>query len=122
MEFVISHMVKSYGSKQVLKDCDFVFEEDRIYGLLGRNGSGKTTFFNCINSDIDINSGAFYFRSGKDTHEQIPVQSEDIGYVVSTPTVPEFMAAILAVLTAAFIFFMRLIVSKKSPKTWRVKA
>ena len=88
MEFVISHLVKSYGSKQVLKDCDFVFEEGRIYGLLGRNGSGKTTFFNCINSDIDINSGAFYFRDGQDKRA---VQPEDIGYVISTPTVPEFM-------------------------------
>ena len=88
MEFVISHLVKSYGSKQVLKDCDFVFEEGRIYGLLGRNGSGKTTFFNCINSDIDINSGSFYFRDGQDKRA---VQPEDIGYVISTPTVPEFM-------------------------------
>ena len=91
MEFVISHLVKSYGSKQVLKDCDFVFEEGRIYGLLGRNGSGKTTFFNCINSDIDINSGEFYFRPGKDAQDKISVLPEDIGYVVSTPTVPEFM-------------------------------
>ena len=32
MEFVISHLVKSYGSKQVLKDVDFVFEEGKIYG------------------------------------------------------------------------------------------
>ena len=90
MEFVISHLVKSYGSKQVLKDVDFVFEEGKIYGLLGRNGSGKTTFFNCINSDIDFNSGSFYFReNGKD--ENITLMPEDIGYLVSTPTVPEFM-------------------------------
>ena len=90
MEFVISHLVKSYGSKQVLKDVDFVFEEGKIYGLLGRNGSGKTTFFNCINSDIVFNSGSFYFReNGKD--ENITLMSEDIGYLVSTPTVPEFM-------------------------------
>ena len=88
MEFVISHLVKSYGSKQVLKDCDFVFQEGRIYGLLGRNGSGKTTLFNCINRDIDINSGSFYF-SDKDV--KTTVFPEDIGYVVSTPTVPEFM-------------------------------
>ena len=88
MEFVISHLVKSYGSKQVLKDCDFVFQEGRIYGLLGRNGSGKTTLFNCINRDIDINSGSFYF-SDKDV--KTAVFPEDIGYVVSTPTVPEFM-------------------------------
>ena len=89
MEFVISHLVKSYGSKQVLKDVDFVFEEGRIYGLLGRNGSGKTTFFNCVNNDIDINSGEFFFRG--ESGEKTPVMPEDIGYLVSTPTVPEFM-------------------------------
>lgn len=91
MEFVISHLVKSYGSKQVLKDVDFVFEEGKIYGLLGRNGSGKTTFFNCINGDIDINSGSFYLRENSDSKDIIKVVPQDIGYLVSTPTVPEFM-------------------------------
>ena len=91
MEFVISHLVKNYGSKKVLKDVDFVFEEGKIYGLLGRNGAGKTTFFNCINGDIDINSGSFYLRENKDSAEQIAVMPENIGYLVSTPTVPEFM-------------------------------
>ena len=88
MEFVIDHLVKSYGSKQVLKDVDFVFEEGKIYGLLGRNGSGKTTFFNCINGDIDTNSGSFFLRDGE---KEIALLPEDIGYLVSTPTVPEFM-------------------------------
>ncbi len=91
MEFVISHLVKNYGSKKVLKDVDFVFEEGRIYGLLGRNGSGKTTFFNCINGDIDTTSGSFYLCDDKDSGKIIPVLPEDIGYLVSTPTVPEFM-------------------------------
>lgn len=91
MEFVISHLVKSYGSKHVLKDVDFVFEEGKIYGLLGRNGSGKTTFFNCINNDIDINSGEFYLRENGESSDKVPLMPEDIGYLVSTPTVPEFM-------------------------------
>ena len=91
MEFVISHLVKNYGSKQVLKDVDFVFEEGRIYGLLGRNGSGKTTFFNCVNGDIDYNSGSFYFRENKDSEDKTALMPQDIGYLVSTPTVPEFM-------------------------------
>ena len=90
MQFVISHLVKSYGAKRVLKDVDFVFDEGKIYGLLGRNGSGKTTFFNCVNGDIDINSGEFYLRESEKA-EKIPVLPEDIGYLVSTPTVPEFM-------------------------------
>ena len=91
MRFTINNLVKSYGSKEVLKGIDFTFEEGRIYGLLGRNGSGKTTFFNCVNGDIDYNSGAFYFRENKDSEEKLYLQPEDIGYMVSTPTVPEFM-------------------------------
>lgn len=88
MRFTINNLVKSYGSKEVLKGIDFAFEEGRIYGLLGRNGSGKTTFFNCINRDIEYNSGEFYFDvDGK----RKDLKPEDIGYVVSAPVVPEFM-------------------------------
>lgn len=88
MRFTINNLVKSYGSKEVLTGIDFTFEEGRIYGLLGRNGSGKTTFFNCINRDIEYNSGEFYFDVDGKRKDLSP---EDIGYVVSAPVVPEFM-------------------------------
>ncbi len=88
MEFVISHLSKSYGRHQVLVDADYAFQEGKIYGLLGRNGAGKTTLFNCLNSDIEFESGRFFFRVGD---KEEPVGSNDIGYVLSTPTVPDFM-------------------------------
>lgn len=88
MEFVISHLSKSYGRHQVLNDIDFTFEEGKIYGLLGRNGAGKTTLFNCLNSDTEINSGRFFFKTD-DKEEK--VGADDIGYVLSTPTVPDFL-------------------------------
>ena len=88
MEFVISHLAKSYGRHQVLTDVDYAFEEGKIYGLLGRNGAGKTTLFNCLNSDTEINSGRFFFRDGE---KEEPVKADDIGYVLSTPTVPDFL-------------------------------
>ena len=88
MEFVISHLSKSYGKHQVLNDVDFTFEEGKIYGLLGRNGAGKTTLFNCLNNDTEINSGSFFFKEG-DKEEK--VKADDIGYVLSTPTVPDFL-------------------------------
>ncbi len=88
MEFVISHLSKSYGRHQVLNDIDFTFEEGKIYGLLGRNGAGKTTLFNCLNSDTEINSGRFFFITD-DKEEK--VEADDIGYVLSTPTVPDFL-------------------------------
>ena len=88
MEFVISHLSKSYGKNRVLTDVDYAFEEGKIYGLLGRNGAGKTTLFNCLNSDTEVNSGRFFFRDGE---KEEPVSSDDIGYVLSTPTVPDFL-------------------------------
>ena len=88
MEFVISHLSKSYGKHQVLNDVDFTFKEGKIYGLLGRNGAGKTTLFNCLNSDTEINSGRFFFKTD-DKEEK--VDADDIGYVLSTPTVPDFL-------------------------------
>ena len=34
----------------------------------------------------------------------------------------QILAAIMTIFTAAFVFFMRRLVFKKAPKTWRVKA
>ncbi len=88
MKFVMEHLSKSYDKKQVLKDIDFTFEEGKIYGLLGRNGAGKTTLFNCLNGDIRTDSGKFYIETAEGVRNVVP---EDIGYVLSTPTVPEFL-------------------------------
>ncbi len=88
MYFIIEHLSKSYESKKVLHDIDFRFESGKIYGLLGRNGAGKTTLFNCLNRDISADSGRFYIDDGG---QQRDVKPEDIGYVLSTPTVPEFL-------------------------------
>lgn len=89
MELVIEHLQKHFEDKKVLEDINFRFEQGKIYGLLGRNGAGKTTFFNCLNKDIEIDQGEVYIEDdGKRTLEM-----KDIGYVLSTPTVPEFLTA-----------------------------
>ena len=88
MKFVIEHLSKRFEKKEVLRDIDFTFEEGKIYGLLGRNGAGKTTLFNCINRDIRKDGGSFWLDVDGLRRE---VAAEDIGYVLSTPTVPEFL-------------------------------
>ena len=88
MELEIHDLEKSYGSKEVLKDVNFTFEDGKIYGLLGRNGAGKTTFFNALNSDISVDNGRFYLE---DEYGKNVLKTTDIGYVVSTPVVPEFL-------------------------------
>ena len=88
MKLVVKNLKKNFGKKEVLKDINFEFEKGKIYGLLGRNGAGKTTFFNCLNEDIEINSGEFYIE---DNDTKRKMEAEDVGYVLSTPNVPEFL-------------------------------
>ena len=88
MKFIIEHLSKHFEKKEVLRDINFTFEEGKIYGLLGRNGAGKTTLFNCLNRDIKADGGNFYLEENETRRE---VKAEDIGYVLSTPTVPEFL-------------------------------
>lgn len=87
MKLIIENLEKKFDKKEVLKNISFEFENGKIYGLLGRNGAGKTTFFNCLNEDIDIDGGNFYIIDEKARK----VEPEDIGYVTSTPNVPEFL-------------------------------
>ena len=88
MKLVIENLSKSFDKKEVLKNINFTFESGKIYGLLGRNGAGKTTFFNCLNEDLKCDSGEFYLSDGKNNKK---IESSDIGYVLSTPVVPEFL-------------------------------
>lgn len=88
MRFTIEHLSKHFEKKEVLHDIDFSFESGRIYGLLGRNGAGKTTLFNCLNQDMKADGGSFYLEMDGQKKEIMP---DDIGYVLSTPTVPEFL-------------------------------
>ena len=88
MKLIVKNVTKNFEKKEVLKGLNFEFEKGKIYGLLGRNGAGKTTFFNCLNDDIQIDSGEFIIE---ENDKQRKVKIDDIGYVLSTPTVPEFL-------------------------------
>ena len=37
-----------YGNNHILKNISFNAESGSLWGLMGPNGSGKTTFFKCI--------------------------------------------------------------------------
>ena len=88
MRLEVRNLSKSYGKNEVLKEIDFDFESGKIYGLIGRNGSGKTTFFNCLNEDVAVDEGKFYLE---DEYGRNYLNTSDIGYVISTPVVPEFL-------------------------------
>lgn len=88
MQFAINAIQKSFGSKHVLKNITFTFEQGKIYGLLGRNGAGKTTLFNCISGEENCDGGsAFILENG----QKRQITPSDVGYVFSTPILPDFL-------------------------------
>ncbi len=44
----IENLSKNYGTKSVLGDISVKFEPGKVYGIVGKNGAGKTTFFECL--------------------------------------------------------------------------
>lgn len=48
---------KSYGSTPALEHINFEIEAGKIIGLLGPNGSGKTTMIKLINGLLQPNNG-----------------------------------------------------------------
>lgn len=53
----VKQLTKSYGNVTALEDISFSLEPDKIYGLLGRNGAGKTTIMHLITAQLFATSG-----------------------------------------------------------------
>ena len=46
-----------FKDKQVFKNLNIEFEENKIYGLLGKNGAGKTTLINIMTNQLMSKNG-----------------------------------------------------------------
>ena len=45
----VSHIQKSFGNVEVLKDISFSLEKGQSLAIIGSSGSGKTTLLRCLN-------------------------------------------------------------------------
>ncbi|MBB6675197.1 ABC transporter ATP-binding protein [Cohnella nanjingensis] len=48
----VDRLTKSYKDIDAVKDVSFTLEENKIYGMLGRNGAGKTTIMHLLTAQI----------------------------------------------------------------------
>ena len=61
----ISHLMKSFGNHEVLRDIDFSVEKGDVISIIGASGSGKSTMLRCVNL-LETPTGGNIYYHGKD--------------------------------------------------------
>ena len=64
---------KSFGEKQILKNINLTIPHGKIIGLLGKNGTGKTTLIKLFNDLLTITSGQILING-----KEVGVESKKI--------------------------------------------
>ncbi len=64
----LKSLSKSFGGLRAVDEVSFQVERGAIFGLIGPNGSGKTTIFNLINHFFSSTSGQIVFDGQDITH------------------------------------------------------
>ena len=66
----VEHLVKNFGSHEVLKDLDFTVNKGEVVCIIGSSGSGKSTMLRCINGLETKTSGKIIF-DGKEVSSNL---------------------------------------------------
>lgn len=80
----VKEITKTYGSKTIIHNWQYTFENGKIYGLIGRNGIGKTTIMKCISGLLQPDSVELFIENG-DVSKQ-DYLTRNIYYVSDDPT------------------------------------
>lgn len=79
----IQDVSKRFGEHVVLDHITASFQKGTIYGIVGRNGSGKTVLLECICGLMHQNEGTILVN-GKAIGKEIDI-AENIGVIIETP-------------------------------------
>lgn len=58
----IEHLVKTFGTNEVLKDIDFSVYKGNVISIIGASGSGKSTLLRCINMLEEATGGRILYH------------------------------------------------------------
>ena len=90
-EIIIENLSKTIKNNKILDNVNLTFESGHVYGLVGRNGSGKTMLLRAICGLIFPDSGKVII-DGKQLHKDISYP-ESCGIIIeNTDLLPNFSA------------------------------
>ena len=79
----VNNLFLNLGKTEILKNINVAFEEQKIHGLIGRNGSGKTMLMKCVCGFVKSTSGEIIV-SGKVIGKDVDFP-KDTGIIIETP-------------------------------------
>ena len=88
----IHSLHKSYGQQSILNALDWQIPAGSIVGLLGRNGTGKSTLIECLLGLRDFQQGEIRLF-GENVNHLSPAIKAKIGYVPQTPDIFGWLTA-----------------------------
>jgi ABC-2 type transport system ATP-binding protein len=77
----VKNLTHYYGSKLVFENFNFEVNKGSIFGLLGKNGTGKTTTINILNGFLKQSSGQC-LMFGEDSHSLSPATKARVGFLI----------------------------------------
>jgi len=87
----LKNLDKKYGSVHAVNNLSFDIKKGNIYGILGQNGSGKSTTLGIILNVVNKSSGNFsWFNGALSTHEAL----KKVGAIIERPNFYPYMTAI----------------------------
>ena len=69
----VTNLAIQFGKRVLYKDVNLKFTHGNIYGIIGANGAGKSTFFRAISGDLEPNKGSVELGPG----ERLSVLEQD---------------------------------------------
>lgn len=86
----ISQLSKSYGKVKALQQLDMSIERGQVHGILGPNGSGKTTTLGILLGVLKSDSGSFEWFENPVLHHSL----QRIGAILETPNFYPYLSAV----------------------------
>ena len=79
----VSHLQKSFGKLEVLKDISYDVHEGEVVVIIGPSGSGKSTFLRCMNKLEEISGGEVVVDGHNLTDRRVDINKvrENVGMV-----------------------------------------
>lgn len=86
----LKNIKKNYGSLKALDDISFDVPKGSVFGILGPNGSGKTTMLGIVMDILKATSGNFYWNGEQGSSSEMRKQ---IGTLLETPNFYHYLSA-----------------------------